>query len=96
LKAAFFGYFLCGGKESNCRPAQGQRLRREGANADASEEIKTRMPAAKKVTACRPARATPAPRRRHADASEENKTRMPAQQQQEPTLRHQYPLTEEV
>src|SRR5215475_4745353 len=36
LKAAFFGYFLCRGKESNCRPAQGQRPRREGA---------TRMPA---------------------------------------------------
>src|SRR6516164_4263096 len=26
---AFFGYFLCGGKESDCRPAQGQRPRRE-------------------------------------------------------------------
>src|SRR5215475_7316253 len=38
LKAAFFGYFLCRGKESRCRPAQGQRLRREGANADASEK----------------------------------------------------------
>jgi hypothetical protein len=38
LKAAFFGYFLCRGKESNCRPAQGQRPRREGA---------TRMPAKK-------------------------------------------------
>jgi hypothetical protein len=22
---AFFAYFLCGGKESKCRPAQGQR-----------------------------------------------------------------------
>ncbi|SED03182.1 hypothetical protein SAMN02787142_2400 [Burkholderia sp. WP9] len=25
FKAAFFAYFLCGGKESKCRPAQGQR-----------------------------------------------------------------------
>jgi hypothetical protein len=25
LKPAFFAYFLCGGKESKCRPAQGQR-----------------------------------------------------------------------
>ncbi|SEJ66400.1 hypothetical protein SAMN05192539_101534 [Paraburkholderia diazotrophica] len=33
---AFFAYFLCGGKESECRPAQGQRLRREA---------HTRMPA---------------------------------------------------
>ncbi|AJZ59940.1 putative general secretory pathway K domain protein [Paraburkholderia fungorum] len=24
-EAAFFAYFLCGGKESKCRPAQGQR-----------------------------------------------------------------------
>jgi len=24
-KPAFFAYFLCGGKESECRPAQGQR-----------------------------------------------------------------------
>jgi hypothetical protein len=23
-KAAFFGYFLCSSKESDCRPAQGQ------------------------------------------------------------------------
>jgi TnpA family transposase len=36
LKAAFFGYFLCGGKESNCRPAQGQRMNKEN---------KMRMPA---------------------------------------------------
>jgi hypothetical protein len=26
---AFFAYFLCGGKESECRPAQGQRLQTE-------------------------------------------------------------------
>ncbi|WP_218162591.1 hypothetical protein, partial [Paraburkholderia diazotrophica] len=26
---AFFAYFLCGGKESKCRPAQGQPPRRE-------------------------------------------------------------------
>src|SRR5262249_8041150 len=44
LKAAFFGYFLCGGKESNCRPAQGQRLRREGATRMPAKK-KTRMPA---------------------------------------------------
>ncbi len=25
FKAAFFAYFLCRGKESRCRPAQGQR-----------------------------------------------------------------------
>jgi hypothetical protein len=36
---AFFAYFLCGGKESKCRPAQGQRPRREGANADASGKL---------------------------------------------------------
>ena len=35
---AFFAYFLCGGKESRCRPAQGQRTNQEG---------KTRMPARK-------------------------------------------------
>jgi hypothetical protein len=31
-KAAFFGYFLCRGKESNCRPAQGQRVKSENAS----------------------------------------------------------------
>jgi hypothetical protein len=35
-KAAFFGYFLCRSKESNCRPAQGQRM---------IKESKSRMPA---------------------------------------------------
>jgi hypothetical protein len=34
--AAFFAYFLCGGKESKCRPAQGQRLKQAKRNADAS------------------------------------------------------------
>ncbi|MPW20887.1 hypothetical protein GCT13_29470 [Paraburkholderia sp. CNPSo 3157] len=43
---AFFAYFLCGGKESECRPAQGQRPRREA---------QSRMPAirAKQTTASR-------------------------------------------
>ncbi|HWT34769.1 MAG TPA: hypothetical protein VN289_00730, partial [Paraburkholderia sp.] len=36
FEAAFFGYFLCGGKESNCRPAQGQRMKDRRQNADAS------------------------------------------------------------
>jgi hypothetical protein len=41
LKAAFFCLlFFAAAKKSRCRPAQGQRLRREGANADASEENK--------------------------------------------------------
>ncbi|MEM5289857.1 hypothetical protein ACFQ3P_20245 [Paraburkholderia sabiae] len=38
-KAAFFGYFLCRGKESNCRPAQGQRVKHGYEIADASYEI---------------------------------------------------------
>jgi hypothetical protein len=42
-KAAFFGYFLCRGKESNCRPAQGQRKKYRYETADASEE-KTKKP----------------------------------------------------
>jgi hypothetical protein len=29
LEPAFFAYFLCGGKESKCRPAQGQRQQTE-------------------------------------------------------------------
>ncbi|CAG9230069.1 hypothetical protein PSAB6_500005 [Paraburkholderia sabiae] len=37
-KAAFFGYFLCRGKESNCRPAQGQRKKHRYETADASAE----------------------------------------------------------
>src|SRR6516165_4619908 len=40
-RPAFFAYFLCGGKESKCRPAHGQRPRRVGAYADASEKAKT-------------------------------------------------------
>ncbi|CAG9212483.1 hypothetical protein PSAB6_30279 [Paraburkholderia sabiae] len=38
-KAAFFGYFLCRGKESNCRPAQGQRVKHGYEIADARHEI---------------------------------------------------------
>jgi hypothetical protein len=34
---AFFAYFLCGGKESRCRPAQGQREKDQKQIADASE-----------------------------------------------------------
>jgi hypothetical protein len=36
---AFFAYFLCGGKESKCRPAQGQRWQ---------TKTTTRMPASSK------------------------------------------------
>jgi hypothetical protein len=37
---AFFAYFLCGGKESKCRPAQGQRM---------NNENESRMPAQQKA-----------------------------------------------
>src|SRR5215471_4701831 len=33
---AFFAYFLCGGKESRCRPAQGQRKKHQKQIADAT------------------------------------------------------------
>ncbi|MEM5345996.1 hypothetical protein, partial [Paraburkholderia azotifigens] len=35
-----FPYFLCGGKESKCRPAQGQRMKYGYEIADASEKNK--------------------------------------------------------
>jgi hypothetical protein len=72
LEAAFFGYFLCRGKESNCRPAQGQRLRREGA---------TRMPPQSKKPngiAC----AAKAPRGCHRKSK--NRTATPAPRRQKP------------
>jgi hypothetical protein len=37
---AFFAYFLCGGKESECRPAQGQRMKDQNHTADASTNVK--------------------------------------------------------
>ncbi|SEJ92906.1 hypothetical protein SAMN05192539_102447 [Paraburkholderia diazotrophica] len=39
---AFFAYFLCGGKESECRPAQGQRPRREAHRGRRRQAIKTK------------------------------------------------------
>src|SRR6516225_3769752 len=68
---AFFGYFLCGGKESDCRPAQGQRKHRVGANADASERQKPTSDADKKTTLYTPhvVHSTYAPDPRHTDWS---------------------------
>jgi hypothetical protein len=43
FEAAFFGYFLCSRKESDCCPAQGQRKKYRKQNADASAATK-RMP----------------------------------------------------
>ncbi|MBP0596334.1 hypothetical protein J8I87_43535, partial [Paraburkholderia sp. LEh10] len=46
--AAFFAYFLCRGKESRCRPAQGQHLRCEALTrmpAIVAKQIASRMPA---------------------------------------------------
>jgi hypothetical protein len=46
FEAAFFGYFLCRGKESNCRPAQGQRVKSESASrmqAKTSEKQRKRI-----------------------------------------------------
>jgi hypothetical protein len=65
LEAAFFGYFLCGGKESNCRPAQGQRPRHEGA---------LRMPA-KNTKTNGNARAAKAPRGCQRNTSKKNAAR---------------------
>ncbi|CAG9219758.1 hypothetical protein PSAB6_380001 [Paraburkholderia sabiae] len=54
-KAAFFGYFLCRGKESNCRPAQGQRLKYGYEFADASEGQNQKTKNPKNQTQAQPA-----------------------------------------
>jgi hypothetical protein len=47
-EAAFFAYFLCGGKESKCRPAQGQHLR-----ASATSRMPAKAEANKKTGRCK-------------------------------------------
>ncbi|MEM5377170.1 hypothetical protein, partial [Paraburkholderia azotifigens] len=48
-----FPYFLCGGKESKCRPAQGQRMKYGYEIADASErqKAKSKKPKSRMATA---------------------------------------------
>jgi hypothetical protein len=49
LKAAFFCLlFFAAAKKSRCRPAQGQRSRREGATRMPAKKIKTQLPATQK------------------------------------------------
>ena len=57
VKPAFFAYFLCGGKESKCRPAQGQhkqttRKARKGQNR--KNNTQTKAPQAKTPPICQP------------------------------------------
>jgi hypothetical protein len=37
---AFFAYFLCGGKESKCRPAQGQRMNNDNESRTPAKRTK--------------------------------------------------------
>ncbi len=77
-----FPYFLCGGKESKCRPAQGQRLKHRYETADARaktvspREGEPRMPTRKPSRPARANRGCPrenrlAPRGPTADARAE-------------------------
>ncbi|HWT35795.1 MAG TPA: hypothetical protein VN289_05900 [Paraburkholderia sp.] len=70
---AFFAYFLCGGKESRCRPAQGQRMKHEGKTRMPAQTQKHRMPAQTQK------HRMPAQTQKHRMRAQTQKHRMPAQ-----------------